>query len=127
MFIVELISFPYRFVKQYGCNPTGATTSLARRQEVLDISRKHNILILEGFVPKLSVNQRIQTCFISRRSLLLHVLRHAAAHPVVLRARGPNRGPQRRARAALRQLQQDHLRWHPHRLRDGAHDAARRH
>lgn len=31
----------------YGCNPTGATTSLARRQEVLDISRKHNILILE--------------------------------------------------------------------------------
>ncbi|KAI9454402.1 PLP-dependent transferase [Lactarius psammicola] len=31
----------------YGCNPTGATTSLARRQEVLDISRKHDILILE--------------------------------------------------------------------------------
>ncbi|KAH9025336.1 pyridoxal phosphate-dependent transferase [Lactarius hengduanensis] len=31
----------------YGCNPTGATTSLARRQEVLDIARKHNILILE--------------------------------------------------------------------------------
>lgn len=31
----------------YGCNPTGTTTSLARRYDVLDISRKHNILILE--------------------------------------------------------------------------------
>ncbi|KAI9454397.1 pyridoxal phosphate-dependent transferase, partial [Lactarius psammicola] len=31
----------------YGCNPTGATTSLTRRQEVLDVSRKHNILIIE--------------------------------------------------------------------------------
>jgi len=30
----------------YGCNPTGATTSLARLLGVLDISQKHNILIL---------------------------------------------------------------------------------
>ncbi|KAH9173760.1 hypothetical protein EDB89DRAFT_2068555 [Lactarius sanguifluus] len=29
-----------------GCNPTAATTSLTRRQEVLDISREYNILIL---------------------------------------------------------------------------------
>src|SRR6266852_1047636 len=33
---------------QYGCNPTGATTSLTRRKEVLGLSRKHNFLILEG-------------------------------------------------------------------------------
>ncbi|KAI9434973.1 hypothetical protein H4582DRAFT_2080297 [Lactarius indigo] len=32
----------------YGCNPTGATTSLPCGQAVLDISRKHNIVILEG-------------------------------------------------------------------------------
>jgi len=31
----------------YGCNPTGATTSLARRKEILDLARKHNIIILE--------------------------------------------------------------------------------
>ncbi|KAI0298051.1 PLP-dependent transferase [Multifurca ochricompacta] len=31
----------------YGCNPTGATTTLARRHEVLDLLRKHDILILE--------------------------------------------------------------------------------
>jgi len=31
----------------YGCNPTGATTSLTRRKEVLDLARKHNIIILE--------------------------------------------------------------------------------
>lgn len=31
----------------YGCNPTGATTSLTRRKEVLDLSRKYNFLILE--------------------------------------------------------------------------------
>ncbi|KAI9439538.1 pyridoxal phosphate-dependent transferase, partial [Lactarius indigo] len=30
-----------------GCNPTEAKTSLARHQEVIDISREHNILILE--------------------------------------------------------------------------------
>jgi len=46
-FILDPIGIPYRIVEQYGCNPTGVTTSLARRQEVLDISRKHNILILE--------------------------------------------------------------------------------
>jgi hypothetical protein len=49
------------------------------------------------------------------------------AWPVVLRARGSNLGPQcRRTRAALRQLQQDYLHRHPHRLRDGAHAANRR-
>jgi len=32
----------------YGCNPTGATTSLTRRKEVLDLARKHNFMILEG-------------------------------------------------------------------------------
>ncbi|KAH9986058.1 pyridoxal phosphate-dependent transferase [Russula vinacea] len=31
----------------YGCNPTGATTSLTRRKEVLELSRKHNFLVLE--------------------------------------------------------------------------------
>jgi len=31
----------------YGSNPTGATTSLTRRKEVLDLARKHNVLILE--------------------------------------------------------------------------------
>ncbi|KAH9970633.1 PLP-dependent transferase [Lactifluus volemus] len=31
----------------YGCNPTGATTALNRRKEVLDLLREHNILILE--------------------------------------------------------------------------------
>ncbi|KAF8907747.1 pyridoxal phosphate-dependent transferase [Mucidula mucida] len=31
----------------YGANPTGMTTSLARRQEVLKLARKYNFLILE--------------------------------------------------------------------------------
>ncbi|KAI0260454.1 pyridoxal phosphate-dependent transferase [Gloeopeniophorella convolvens] len=31
----------------YGCNPTGMTTTLARRHEVLELSRKHGIIILE--------------------------------------------------------------------------------
>ncbi|KAH9957151.1 pyridoxal phosphate-dependent transferase [Russula dissimulans] len=31
----------------YGCNPTGATTTLTRRKEVLDLAREHNLLILE--------------------------------------------------------------------------------
>ncbi|KAI9452456.1 PLP-dependent transferase [Russula earlei] len=31
----------------YGCNPTGATTALTRRKEVLDLSREHSFLVLE--------------------------------------------------------------------------------
>ncbi|GJJ07751.1 hypothetical protein Clacol_001956 [Clathrus columnatus] len=31
----------------YGCNPTGITTAIERRREVLEIARAHNILILE--------------------------------------------------------------------------------
>jgi len=31
----------------YGCNPTGATTTLTRREEVLDLAREYNLLILE--------------------------------------------------------------------------------
>jgi len=31
----------------YGCNPTGATTTLTRRKEVLELLREYNILILE--------------------------------------------------------------------------------
>ena len=42
-----LLTITYRLAERYGCNPTGATTSLAHRQEVLDISQSHNILILE--------------------------------------------------------------------------------
>ncbi|ELU37372.1 aromatic amino acid transaminase [Rhizoctonia solani AG-1 IA] len=32
----------------YGCNPTGATTPLNRRQEVLRLAEEHDFLILEG-------------------------------------------------------------------------------
>ncbi|TFK92678.1 PLP-dependent transferase [Polyporus arcularius HHB13444] len=31
----------------YGCNPTGVTSTLERRLEVLELARKHNFLILE--------------------------------------------------------------------------------
>jgi tryptophan aminotransferase len=32
----------------YGCNPTGATTPLDRRKEVLKLAEEHDFLILEG-------------------------------------------------------------------------------
>ena len=34
--------------RQYGANPTGVTSTLERRLEVLELARKHNFLILEG-------------------------------------------------------------------------------
>lgn len=33
---------------QYGSNPSGVTTSLERRLEVLRLARQHNFLVLEG-------------------------------------------------------------------------------
>lgn len=33
---------------QYGCNPTGMTSTLERRLQVLELARQHNFLILEG-------------------------------------------------------------------------------
>ena len=33
---------------KFGCNPTGVTSTLERRLEILELSRKHNFLILEG-------------------------------------------------------------------------------
>lgn len=35
-------------VFQYGGNPTGATATLARRREVLQLAREHDLLIMEG-------------------------------------------------------------------------------
>lgn len=33
---------------QYGSNPTGMTSTLERRLQVLELAREHNFLILEG-------------------------------------------------------------------------------
>lgn len=44
---------------QYGCNPTGVTSTLERRLEVLELARKHNFLILEG-------ESSLQTCMTTR-------------------------------------------------------------
>jgi hypothetical protein len=38
---------------QYGCNPTGATATLERRTEVLQLAEAHDLLILEGTPPPL--------------------------------------------------------------------------
>ncbi|OJT07370.1 Kynurenine/alpha-aminoadipate aminotransferase, mitochondrial [Trametes pubescens] len=36
----------------YGCNPTGMTSTLERRLQVLELAREHNFLILEGNAPR---------------------------------------------------------------------------
>jgi len=40
----HFLSFPL----QYGCNPTGASATLERRREVLQLAKEHNFIILEG-------------------------------------------------------------------------------
>jgi tryptophan aminotransferase len=38
----------YLYTVPYGCNPTGATATLDRRKEVLELARKYKFLIFEG-------------------------------------------------------------------------------
>ena len=33
---------------QYGCNPSGATATVERKREALELARKHDIIIFEG-------------------------------------------------------------------------------
>jgi hypothetical protein len=60
-----------------------------------------------------------------RRPVLLPLLRHRPARAVLLHARA-HAPPRSRPRAPLRQPQQDPLRRHPHRLRDGPRAPPRR-
>jgi hypothetical protein len=107
-----------------------------RRKEALDLSRKHNFLILEGeasshiSLPHAIISELIPSCmtpsYDTRRSLLLHVLWHPPAHRILFHARSTNRGSQRRTRTTFRQLQQNPLFRYPHGLRDWARTSTRR-
>jgi len=50
---------------EYGCNPTGMTATLRRREAVLQLTREHDFIILEGtypfkfFIPSRIVNLTI--------------------------------------------------------------------
>lgn len=62
---------------QYGCNPTGMTTSAERRLEVLELARKYNFLILEGKnIPEPYPHRHsIMATLSFRRPILLPLLR----------------------------------------------------
>ena len=49
---------------QYGCNPSGATATIERKRETLELVREHDILIFEGlfYVAELNVFDCINAC-----------------------------------------------------------------
>jgi tryptophan aminotransferase len=72
---------------QYGCNPTGMTTSLERRREVLLLAEEHDFLILEGewrimhqmsHITHLSL-QTIHTTIFTTEQILEHCLISASS------------------------------------------------
>ena len=44
---------------QYGANPSGATATLERRLEVLELAREHDFFILEGEHLVLTSNEMV--------------------------------------------------------------------
>jgi hypothetical protein len=44
-------------LEQYGCNPTGMTATLPRREAVLSLAAEHDFLILEGVFSFSSISE----------------------------------------------------------------------